>query len=247
LAQGTIAKVEGDVLELLEAAALWNAAAAWNRFMNDGKWSSTILRAPDGAIPTPTRRIAIVKLPRGYDATLLFKDSVRRSILAHEQSLKLRGMELGLSSPDIVGLRLPGDDQDPFPQFSRELRSLGERSRELLEGAHKQLEGTLDGRAFLFAIAVKRTTRSDRLYQALFEANILKYLIEVVLRGAAFRFYVHLGSFEGADVVGHYKAASLISLMRGGEPTLAVDRLARAVKPVETAQQILDDLPLFPL
>jgi hypothetical protein len=94
---------------------------------------------------------------------------------------------------------------------------------------------------------VKRTTRSDRLYQPLFEANVLKYLIETVLRGAAFRFYAHLNSFAGADVEGHYKAASLISLMRGGTPSKAVDVLYLALRPRDSAQNILDDLPLFPV
>jgi hypothetical protein len=58
------------------------------------------------------------------------------------------------------------------------------------------LEDKIESTGFLFAIAVKRTTRSDRLYQPLFEANVLKYLIEVVLRGPAFRFYAHLNSFD---------------------------------------------------
>ena len=98
----------------------------------------------------------------------------------------------------------------------------------------------------MFAVAVKRTTRSDRLYQPLFEATILKYLIDFVLRGAAFRFHVHMGSFAGADVQGHYKAPSLVSLMRGGDATLAVDSLYLSERPAAAAQVILDDLPLFP-
>jgi hypothetical protein len=156
-------------------------------------------------------------------------------------------MELGLSSPDIVGVRIPVPMPDAYAPFLSPLANLSETSRTLLELAHTRIEGTLDGRSFLFAIAVKRTTRSDRLYQPLFEANILKYLIIDVLRGAALRFHVHLGSFEGADVVGRYKAASLISLVRGGEPSLAVDSLRRAERPFDMAQAILDDLPVFPL
>ncbi len=247
LKQGAIAKVEGDVFELLEAGALWNAAAVWNHYMSTGVWTSNVFSIPAGAIITPTRKVAIVKLPRGYDTTRLFKAEIRSSIKAHEQALKLRDMELGLSSPDIVGIRIPEPMPSEYTVFTEQLNHLGDQNRALIENAHTKIEGTLEGRSFLFAIAVKRTTRSDRLYQALFEANILKYLIEVVLRGAAFKFNVHLGSFEGADVVGHYKAASLISLMRGGEPSLAVDRLYKAEQPTKSAQVILDDLPLFPL
>jgi hypothetical protein len=247
ISQPAIAKVEGDVFELLEAAALWNAASVWNHYMSTGLWTSNVFSIPAGAIVTPSRKVAIVKLPRGYDATRLFKPEVRSSIKAHEQALRLRDMELGLSSPDIVGIRIPEPPPPEYAVFSEQLTNLGDENRTLVENASARIEGTLEGRAFLFAIAVKRTTRSDRLYQALFEANVLKYLIEVVLRGAAFKFSVHMGSFEGADVKNRYKAASLISLMRGGEPSLAVDRLYKAEQPMQAAQMVLNDLPLFPL
>ncbi|OXI46698.1 Cfr10I/Bse634I family restriction endonuclease [Burkholderia aenigmatica] len=240
-----LAKVEGDVFELLEAGAFWNAAAAWNRFMDSGKWDSTAFNCPEGAISTPMRKVAIVKLPRGYDATQLFEPNARKSIEAFEHGLELREMSLGLSSPDIVGVRLPHPIPPELNRFLKPVDNLNTQNLELLEGAHRLLEGRIEGVGFLFAIAVKRTTRSDRLYQPLFEANILKYLIEFVLRGAAFRFYVHLNSFEGADVEGAYRAASLMSLIRGGTPTRAVDVLYRAVRPRDSAQSILTDLPLF--
>ncbi|EJL77460.1 restriction endonuclease [Variovorax sp. CF313] len=247
LGTSAIAKVEGDVFELLEAGALWGAAAAWNRYMDGGVWDSGVFTCPTDAVPTPTRKVAIVKLPRGYDATKLFKPEVRASIQAHEAALKRRGMELGLSSPDIVGVRLP----DPMPAsmaaFLRPIDNLSAANLMLLENAHKLLEGTIEATGFLLAIAVKRTTRSDRLYQPLFEANVLKYLIEFVLRGSAFRFYAHLNSFEGADVRGRYAAASLVSLIRGGTPGPAVDALYLALGPRDSAQSVLDDLPLFAL
>jgi hypothetical protein len=247
IAPPALSKVEGDVFEMIEAAALWNACAAWNSFMETGVWRSKVFVQPPFAVATPTRKVAIVKLPRGYDSTKLFKPEVRSTVLAHEAALKARDMELGLSSPDVVGLRVPYPAPTEYDAFNMPLINLGEKNRELLEGIHRTIEGTLDGQAFLFALAIKRTTRSDRLYQPLFEANILKYLIEVVLRGASFRFYVHMGSFEGADVEGHYRAASLISLMRGGEPTRAITALYQARRPVEAAQSILNDLVLFPI
>lgn len=241
------AKVEGDVFELLEAGALWNATAAWNRFMDSGKWDSSVFTCPTGAVPTPTRKIAIVKLPRGYDTTRLFRPDVRGNIQAFEHALNMRDMELGLSSPDIVGVRLPHPLPPSLNCFLQDVENLSGPSLSLLEGAHRLLENMIEGAGFLLAIAVKRTTRSDRLYQPLFEANVLKYLIEVVLKGAAFRFYAHLNSFDGADVQGHYRAASLISLIRGGTPTKAVDALYLALRPRDSAQSVLDDLPLFPV
>jgi hypothetical protein len=242
-----LAKVEGDVFELLEAGAFWNAAAAWNRFMGTDIWSSTVFTQPVGAVATPTRQVAIVKLPRGYDATRLFKPAIRASIRAHEHALQLRGMELGLSSPDIVGVRLPYPLTPELERFLSPIDNLNASNLLLLENGYRLLENLLDGSGFLFAVAVKRTTRSDRLYQPLFEANILKYLIERVLHGASFRFYAHLNSFEGANVAGHYRAASLLSLIRGGEPAKAIDSLYLALSPRDSAQTILNDLPLSPI
>jgi len=242
-----LAKVEGDVNELIEAACLWNAIVIWNSFMDTGVWGSNVFSKPPGSAPSPSRKVAVLRLPRGYNPMNLFREDVRSSIQAHEAALKLRGMELGLSSPDLVGIRVPDPMPAEYLPFLKSLDNLDDSNRLLLESAYHNVEGTLVGRSFLFAIAVKRTTRSDRLYQPLFEANVLKYLIEFVLRGAAFRFNVHLGSFEGAAVKEHYKAASLVSLLLGGEPRLAVDRLLLAERPAETAQSILNDLPLFPL
>jgi len=56
LKQGAISKVEGDVFELLEAAALWNATAVWNRYMASGEWVSKVFSVPAGAIAAPTRK-----------------------------------------------------------------------------------------------------------------------------------------------------------------------------------------------
>jgi hypothetical protein len=242
-----IAKVGGDVFELLEAAAIWNAMAVWNRFMDTGEWPSSVFTMPSGAVATPRRRVAVVKLPRGYDTTKLFRSSVRADIAAHERALREHDMELGLSSPDIVGVRIPDPIPNSYAPFLVALMDLGESSLELLETAHQRIEGTLDQSSFLFAIAVKASTRSDRLYQPLFESNVLKYLIGRVLRGSTFRFHTHAGSFEGADIVGHYKAASLISLMQGGAPARAVDRLYLSERPRDVAQMMLDELVMFPL
>lgn len=242
-----VAKVEGDAFELLEAGALWNAAAAWNRFMSTGTWTSQSFTKPISAVATPRRMIGIVKLPRGYDATKLFKPDVRATISAFEQALKLNDLKLGLSSPDIVGVRLPFPLPDSLSAFTTDIPQLDATHLTALENAYSALEGQLESSAFLLAIAVKRTTRSDRLYQPLYEATVLKFLIEYVLRGAAFRFYTHLGSYDGADVKGAYRSALLTSLIRGGTTARAVDKLYHAVAPRDTAQSILDDLPAFPI
>ncbi len=242
-----VGKVGGDTYETLEAAALWNAATVWNNYMDTGQWKSTVLTPPADAVATPTRKIAIVKLPRGYDATRLFNEKTRRDYLAFQVGLERSGMELRMSSPDIVGLRIPDPIPPGFAQFMHPLPNLGEANRKILEEAHEGIVGMLDARNFLFAVAVKTSTRSDRLYQPLFEATVLKFLIGYVLHGGAFRFHVHMGSFEGAAVENRYRAASLTAILTGGAPTKAIDVTYRAISPRDTAQLIIDELPSFPL
>ena len=74
---------------------------------------------------------------------------------------------------------------------------------------------------------------------------MLKYLITHVLRGSSLRFHVQMESFAGADVEGAYKAASLVSLMRGGECSLAVDKVTMIMRPIDAVQAILADLHCF--
>lgn len=240
-------KVDGDIYEMMEAAALWNAAAVWNNFMDTGKWLSTTFTQPVHAVPTPKRKIAIVKMARGSDTTKLLSPDARAEYHAFEKALKSLDMELKLSTPDILGLRIPDPMPASFSCFSKPLPDLTTANQELLETAWQNIQGTLEGRHFLFAIAVKTSVRSDRLYQALFEANVLKYILGYILRGPAIRFHAHIESFEGADVVGRYRAASMTSLLAGGTPTRAIDLTYNSLKPRDTAQMILDTLPTFPL
>ncbi|KAF0675907.1 Cfr10I/Bse634I family restriction endonuclease [Profundibacterium mesophilum] len=240
-------KVDGDVFEMLEAAALWNVAAAWNSFMDTGVWSHPTLKKPQGAVPTPKRKVAIIKMPRGGDTTQLLTPSARAEYQAFEASLSGRGMELRLSTPDILGMRIPDPAPPGFEIFDRPIPNLTIASQQRIERALDTVRGAFEGRHFLFAIAVKTSVRSDRLYQALFEANVLKYILGYVLRGPAIRFYAHMESLEGADVRGRYSAASMTSLLTGGTPTRAIDETYQALKPLETSQRVLDDLPTYVL
>lgn len=247
LSDQQVAKVDGDIYEMMEAAALWNAAAVWNNFMDTGEWTSSTFTKPENAVPTPKRKVAIVKMARGADTTKLLNPAARSEYHAFETALQQRGMELKLSTPDILGLRIPDPMPPGFAPFLTPLPDLSFSSQEQLETAWRAIQSTLEGRHFLFAIAVKTSTRSDRLYQALFEANVLKYILGYVLRGPAIRFHAHLETFANADVQGRYKAASMTSLLAGGVPAKAVDQLYLALNPRDTAQMVLDELPLYPL
>jgi hypothetical protein len=247
LTPGQKAKVDGDIFEMMEAAVLWNAAAVWNHFMDTGYWYSTVFAQPVGAIPTPARKVAIVKMARGADTTKLLDDRSRAEYRAFEIALQTKGMELRLSTPDLIGVRIPDPMPPGFKPFLTPLPDLTFKSQELLETAWRGIQATLEGRHFLFAIAVKTSTRSDRLYQALFEANVLKYILGYVLRGPAIRFHAHLETFDNADVEARYKAASMTSLLAGGTPSRAIDLTYKAISPRDTAQLILNELPTFPL
>ncbi|RWC46086.1 MAG: restriction endonuclease [Mesorhizobium sp.] len=247
LTEAQKAKVDGDIYEMMEAAVLWNAAAAWNHFMDTGVWTSLVFKQPPSAVPTPARKVAIVKMARGADTTKLLNEKARAEYRAFETALEAKGMELRLSTPDILGLRIPDPMPPGFQPFLSPLAGLSSANQLELETAWQGIQGALEGRHFLFAIAVKTSTRSDRLYQALFEANVLKYILGYVLRGPAIRFHAHLETFANADVKGRYRAASMTSLLAGGTPTKAIDLTYQAVSPRDTAQLILDELPSFPL
>ena len=241
-----IAKLEDDIFSALEAATLWNAAATWNDFMDCGAWHSLTLSKPGGALARPDRKIAIVRLPQDYDTKLLFDEETRVKIVGYQHYLQSRDMELRLSCPDLVGIRLKPSMAKKHEAFTKKVDSFSVDNIKLLENAYKLLEGNISGPEFLFAISVKKTVSSVLLYQPLFEANVLKFLVQEILHGAAFRYNVHVGSTEGAHVEGRYKAASLYSLLRGGEPQRAVDRLHASLSPLNTAQVVLEDFPLFP-
>lgn len=158
ISKQALGKVDGDIFELLEAAALWNAAAAWNECMSTNVWPASTFVRPAGTIATPLRRVAIVKLPRGYDSTRLLTPDARAAYAAFQHSLSLQGMHLRLSSPDIVGLRIPEPMPAAYTQFLSPLSNLSVPSLTQLVEAHAKVEGTIEGRNFLFAIAVKTST-----------------------------------------------------------------------------------------
>jgi len=245
LASNAIAKLEDDIFTALEAAALWNAAATWNNYMESGAWSSLTLQPPQGALARPEDKIAVIRLPKNYDATLLFDPATRAEVSAFENALNGRDLTLKLCCPDLVGIRLKPALAEKREQFQRTMDVFSADNLRLLENAYKALEGSVCGKDFLFAISVKKTLSNHRLYQPLFEANVLKFLAREVFHSTAFRFHVHVGSTEASFVEESYKVASFHSLLKGGEPQRAVDRLRASLSPLSTAQLILEVFPLF--
>jgi hypothetical protein len=119
-------------------------------------------------------------------------------------------MELGLSSPDIVGIRIPHPAPPEFAPFLQQIPDLGEASLGLLENIHQRIEGTLEGRSFLFAIAVKRTTRSDRLYQPLFILSRRPISVEAPVTTASLRWVSSMGRLLHSGLKDNLDAAILL-------------------------------------
>jgi hypothetical protein len=239
-----IVKLEEDIFKALEAAALWNAAATWNNYMESGQWRSLTLQRPASALPLPDGKIAIIRLPASYDVTLLFDADTRGEIASFERALNDKDMTLKLSCPDIVAVRLKPAAVEKFELFHHKVDSFSADNIRLTEKAYQALEGSVSGKEFLFATTVLKTLSGNLLFQPLFEANVLKFLAHEVLHSSAFQFNVHLGTTEHS-IIAACKTASLHSLLNGKEPQRAIDRVQTSLSPLATAQATLDGLPHF--
>jgi hypothetical protein len=151
-----IVKLEDEIFKALEAAALWNAAATWNNYMESGTWRSLVLQLPQGTLARPDGKIAVIRLPGHYDPTLLFDPATRADIAAFEHDLNRRDMTLKLSFPDLVGIRLRSSTAEKLDQFHRTVDTFSADNLRLFENAYKALEGTVSGKDFLFAISIKK-------------------------------------------------------------------------------------------
>jgi hypothetical protein len=81
-----------------------------------------------------------------------------------------------------------------------------------LRTAYARLEGRIEPGELIFALAVKRSLRSDRLYQPLYEANVMQLLLEGFLHAPRVEFEVQTLSLEGTAAQGIYRAASLYAV-----------------------------------
>ena len=210
-----VAKVAGDIFQEVEAAILWNAAARWNRFMAGQSWEQNPrYPAPSGG-PSPARQIAVVGLPRRYDWVRLLRPEAAAAIDGLRAELARHELLLPTSTPDIVVTVLPPECR-PAPGFSTDVENLGHREQKRLRRAHRELEGRIRPGEIILAIALKKSLRSDRLYQPLYEANIMQLLLESKLGAPRVDFEVHTLESAGTAARDTYRAASLAAVATGG-------------------------------
>jgi hypothetical protein len=206
-------KVAGDVYELISSAVLWNAAAWWNRFMVGDSWLSKPKYARPTVKPSPSRQVAILNLPRNYDWVRLLEPSARDKINKLRQGLDGQGFGLPTSTPDLAVVVLPKELREddlwrtPLPDLKRPAQAI-------LAGAPPYLEGRVSAGEIILAIAFKSSLRSDRLYQPLYEANVMQLLLEGHLGAPKVEFEVHTLESAGTNAKVTYTAASLYAVAK---------------------------------
>lgn len=205
-----VAKVTGDIYETLTSAILWDAAAHWNTFMCGGSWPQSPRYARPVVKPSPARQVAVVNLPRRYDWVRLLKPRAKAQISDLRENLGGSGLTMPTSTPDVAVVILPEELRaDEF--WRTTVDNLSHVSQDKLTNAHDRLADLVDAWEIILAIALKTSLRSDRLYQPLYEANVMQLLLEGHLGAPRVEFEVHTLSAEGTGAVSIYTAASLHS------------------------------------
>jgi hypothetical protein len=88
------------------------------------------------------------------------------------------------------------------------------------------LEGKLAASQIILGIALKKSLRSDRLYQPLYEANVMQLLLEGELGASRVDFEVHTLDSAGTAARDIYRAASLSAVAtKDSSPHRAVREL----------------------
>lgn len=218
-----VAKVTGDVYEILTSAILWDAAAYWNRAMSGQDWVTTPRYPRPRVTADPTRQVAVLNLPRRYDWVRLLVPSAQEQIQQMRDRLTEYDLTMPTSTPDLAVVVLPDHMwEDDF--WRTPVTRLGLSEQQILGTAYRKLEGQVEPGEIILAMALKASLRSDRIYQPLYEANVMQLLLEGHLGAPRVEFEVHVLSAAGTDAERVYQAANLHSAF-GGEPHRAVREL----------------------
>jgi Cfr10I/Bse634I restriction endonuclease len=207
-------KVAGDVYEVISSAVLWNAAAWWNRFMLGEQWLAKPKYARPVVKPHPARQIAILNLPREYDWVRLLEPNARSEVNKIRKGLEEKGLGLPTSTPDLAVVVLPEELRDD-ELWRTPLADLKRPSQATLAAAPQYVEGRVSAGEIILAIAFKSSLRSDRLYQPLYEANVMQLLLEGYLGAPKVEFEVHTLDRTGTNALVTYTAASLYAVAKG--------------------------------
>jgi hypothetical protein len=234
-----VAKVTGDIYETLTSAILWNAAAYWNSYMLGNGWVSSPRYTRPSLTPSARRQVAIVNLPRRYDWVRLLDPSAKSKITELRAQLETKGLAMPTSTPDIAVVVLP-EELSEDTLWRTPVKGLDIASQGVLSRAHTRLADLVEPGEIILAIALKTSLRSDRLYQPLYEANVMQLLLEGHLGAPRVEFEVHVLSAEGTGAQEIYRAASLHSAA-----SVDAHRAVRELYEPENATQIVQRFLTF--
>ncbi|QNP55337.1 Cfr10I/Bse634I family restriction endonuclease [Tessaracoccus defluvii] len=218
-----VSKVTGDIYEIVTSAVLWETAAAWNRYMRGDAWRTSPRYARPQVTPSLNRQVAVLNLPRRYDWVKLLTPEAQERVREFRASLASNDLAMPTSTPDIAIVILPASEQQS-PVWTADLGDLSLPSQRRLDDAHRTLEGKIEPGELILAIALKTSLRSDRLYQPLYEANVMEFLLERYLGAPRVEFEVHTLTAEGTGAAITYSAAALSSA-GGDDPHRAIREL----------------------
>lgn len=182
--------LSGDISTLLDSVERQVRSAADARFgagngsrlgggINNarGEWLEDALKVIfwNAAVEHSDGNAVIVKLPNA--AQLQFRDLYEPRAKGYLdelfQSLKDRGMDMQMSNPDFICVTGLEDSDDT----AAEPITVSEQSMQMLDSAYENLVGQCNADAIPFVITVKTSTRPDRRYQIVHEANVVKSLV----------------------------------------------------------------------
>jgi hypothetical protein len=235
------AKVAGDIFEVVSSAIMWNLAARWNRYMTGSAWAPRSGYAHPTVPRSADRQVAVLNLPRNFDWVRLLTPDATNSITALRDELGGSGLRLPTSTPDLAVVALPESRRD-IDLWRTEFPDLSKPHQAELSRAYRYLEGEIEPGEILLAVAFKISLRSDRLYQPLYEANIMQLLLEGHLGAPRVEFEVHTLQHFGTDARTTYEAASLFSVL---EPGRVKHRAVRELYVPDNAQELAKRLLSF--
>jgi hypothetical protein len=205
-----VAKVTGDLYEMLTSAILWETAAHWNTFMCGGGWPASPRYARPTVAPSVRRQVAVLNLPRRYDWVRLLVPEAQEKIARIRAKLAERDLAMPTSTPDIAIVVLPDEARDD-ETWRTALGNLSRSAQQVVTGANRRVEQRIEPGEIILAMALKSSLRSDRLYQPLYEANVMQFLLEGHLGAPRVEFEVHALTTKGTGAERVYQAAALHS------------------------------------
>lgn len=184
LTEAQLAKVRGDVFEAVVRAILWNCCVKESK-----RTSGPKIRFP----------IAAVTLGDNYDLRKLFVPKAADQLTKYIDKLKVRGVSLSYSTPDLVGIDISGLDPETRAHFTKMVPNLSLNNQSKLTNARTLIEGKVKPEDVVFASGIKTSLRSDRMYQFLFEANAWKFIWRHVFEVDACPYHTIMSQSFGAD------------------------------------------------